>query len=113
MKYFSWSFLSGLVIGFVITGTLTGDRVFAGNREGPAVPSGVEMRSSDKDQDGHWTSESLKNAKPLEVPTAPELPASPETPDTPQPAPSQSGPGSTGDGEIEPSDKSILEPGND
>ncbi len=106
------TFFTVLIAGFAVAGIILGYRVLAGNGGESAVPQKPEMTTpSPEEEEGYWTPERLKEAKPIEMPYAPRLPSSTEEPDTSQFGPSQSGAGSTGSGEVAPEEGITLIPG--
>lgn len=106
------TFFTVVIAGFAVAGIILGYSVIAGNSDEPAVPQKPETATpSPEEEEGYWTPERLKAAKPIEMPYAQGPPTSTEEPDTSQLGPSQSGAGSAGSGEVAPEEGTTLIPG--
>jgi len=105
-------FCTVLIAGLAAAGVILGSNMLADSRDETAAPQGPKTATpSPEEEQGYWTPERLKEAKPIEMPHAPGWPPATAEPDTSRPGPSQSGAGSAGSGEVAPEEGTTLIPG--
>ena len=101
-----------VIAGLAVAAAILGYRVLAGNDDERADPQRPETATpSPEEEEGYWTPERLKEARPIEMPYAPDSLTSTEEPDPAQPGPSQSGAGSAGGDVATPEERTTLIPG--
>ena len=75
-----------VIAGLAVAGAILGYRVLAGNDDERADPQRPETATpSPEEEEGYWTPERLKEARPIEMPYAPGSPTPTEDPGTSHP----------------------------